>query len=43
MENPPKRFVAGIDTVEGILAKGKKLIDDANSLYELSTNLGHED
>lgn len=41
MENPPKRFVAGSDAVDGIIAKGKQLIDDANAFFELSTGLGN--
>ena len=43
MEQPPKRWVAGKDAVEGIVAKGKQLIADATAFPELSITLGHDD
>jgi len=43
MEQPPKRWVAGKDAVEGIVAKGRQLIADATAFSELSTGLAHED
>lgn len=43
MQPPPKRWVAGKDAVEGIVAKGRQLIADATALPELSTGLGHDD
>ncbi|MFA4870425.1 MAG: SDR family oxidoreductase [Pedobacter sp.] len=42
-EKPPKRWVAGEDAVEGIIAKGRQLIADAEAFPELSTRLGHDD
>lgn len=43
MAQPPKRWVAGTDAVEGIAAKGRQLIADATAFAELSTRLAHED
>jgi hypothetical protein len=43
MEQPPRRWVAGKDAVEGIVAKGQQLIADATAFPELSTTLGHDD
>lgn len=43
MEQPPKRWVAGADAVEGIAAKGHQLIADATAFAELSARLGHDD
>ncbi|KUG09079.1 SDR family oxidoreductase [Solirubrum puertoriconensis] len=43
MEQPPKRWVAGTDAVEGITAKGRQLIADATAFSELSTGLAHAD
>jgi NAD(P)-dependent dehydrogenase (short-subunit alcohol dehydrogenase family) len=43
MKQPPKRWVAGEDAVEGIAAKGHQLIADATAFSELSTGLAHDD
>jgi NAD(P)-dependent dehydrogenase (short-subunit alcohol dehydrogenase family) len=43
MEQPPKRWVAGDDAVDGIVAKGRQLIADATAFPELSTGLAHDD
>ncbi|MEV5831624.1 hypothetical protein AB0L25_39290 [Spirillospora sp. NPDC052242] len=43
MEQPPKRWVAGEDSVEGIVAKGRQLVADATAFPELSTGLAHDD
>jgi NAD(P)-dependent dehydrogenase (short-subunit alcohol dehydrogenase family) len=43
MEQPPKRWVAGEDAVEGIIAKGRQLIADATAMPELSTGLAYDD
>jgi len=43
MQQPPKRWVAGEDAVEGITAKGRQLIADAIAFAELSTGLAHDD
>lgn len=43
MERPPKRWVAGEDSIEGIVAKGRQLVADATAFPELSTGLGHDD
>lgn len=43
MDQPPTRWVAGQDAVEGIVAKGHQLIADATALPELSTGLAHDD
>lgn len=43
MKQPPKRWVAGEDAVEGIAAKGRQLIADATAFSELSTGLAHDD
>lgn len=43
MKQPPKRWVAGEDAVEGISAKGSQLIANANAFRELSTGLAHDD
>ena len=42
MEQPPKRWVAGKDAVDGIIAKGHQLIADATAFPELSTELEHD-
>lgn len=43
MEQPPRRWVAGKDSVDAIVAKGKQLVDDATAYLDLSTGLSHED
>lgn len=43
MQPPPKRWVAGTDAVEAILAKGHQLIADATAFSELSNSLGRHD
>lgn len=43
MAQPPKRWVAGKDAVDGIIAKGHQLIAEANAFLELSTSLDHND
>jgi len=43
MKQPPKRWVAGEDAVEGIAAKGRQLIADATAFSELSIGLAHDD
>ena len=43
MDTPPKRWVAGQDAVDGIVAKAQQLIAAANALLELSTSLAHDD
>jgi len=43
MAHPPKRWVAGEDAVQGIVAKGQQLIADATAFPELSNTLSHDD
>lgn len=43
MEQPPRRWVAGKDAVDDVIAKGKQLVEDATAYLDLSTNLDHED
>jgi NAD(P)-dependent dehydrogenase (short-subunit alcohol dehydrogenase family) len=43
MDPPPRRWVAGQDAVEGIIAKGRQLVADATAFPALSTTLGHEE
>jgi len=43
MEQPPRRWVAGKDADEGIVAKGQQLIADATAFPELSITLGHDE
>lgn len=43
MEQPPKRWVAGKDAVDDVIAKGKQLVEDATAYFDLSTSLSHED
>lgn len=43
MEHPPRRWVAGQDAVDGIIAKAHRLIADASAFPELSTKLAHDD
>jgi hypothetical protein len=42
MQEPPKRWVAGSDAVEAIVAKGHQLVADATAFPELSTTLAHD-
>lgn len=42
MQEPPRRWVAGSDAVEGIIAKGHQLVADATAFPELSTTLAHD-
>jgi NAD(P)-dependent dehydrogenase (short-subunit alcohol dehydrogenase family) len=43
MDHPPRRWVAGQDAVDGITAKGHRLIADAATFHDLSTSLAHGD
>jgi NAD(P)-dependent dehydrogenase (short-subunit alcohol dehydrogenase family) len=43
MQPPPKRWVAGKDAYEAVIAKGHQLVADATAFTELSTELGHND
>jgi NAD(P)-dependent dehydrogenase (short-subunit alcohol dehydrogenase family) len=43
LDNPPERWVAGADSVSGVVAKGKLLIEQANAYPDLSTDLDHDD
>lgn len=43
IEQPPQRWVAGEDAIQGVIAKGRQLIADATALPELSTGLAHDD
>ncbi|MFD7776543.1 SDR family oxidoreductase [Streptomyces sp. NPDC059753] len=40
---PPLRFVAGADAIEGVEAKARELLAQAQASRELGGNLGHED
>ncbi|MFJ6438562.1 SDR family oxidoreductase [Streptomyces sp. NPDC091416] len=40
---PPLRFVAGADAIEGVEAKAKELLAQAQASRELGGNLGHDD
>lgn len=42
LPEPPERFVAGADAVEGVSAKGRLLIEQANAYLDLSTGLDHD-
>ncbi|WP_330350892.1 SDR family oxidoreductase [Streptomyces sp. NBC_00582] len=42
-ERPPLRFVAGADAVEGVSAKARELLAQAEASRELGGNLGHDD
>ena len=42
-DEPPLRWVAGADAVEGLEKKGQLLIDQANAYRELSSSLAHDD
>ncbi|NRG42633.1 SDR family oxidoreductase [Rathayibacter sp. VKM Ac-2835] len=41
LPEPPERWVAGDDSIEGVIQKGKQLITQANAHPELSRNLSH--
>ncbi|MDB7087192.1 hypothetical protein PM729_05750 [Enterococcus mundtii] len=43
MEQQPRRWVAGKDAVDDVIAKGKQLVADATAYLDLSTNLDYED
>lgn len=43
MDQPPRRWVAGQDAVNGIVAKAHRLIAEATAFPELSTTLSHDD
>ncbi|MFC9914973.1 SDR family oxidoreductase [Streptomyces sp. NPDC127197] len=40
---PPLRFVAGADAIEGVSAKARELLAQAEASRELGGNLGHDD
>ncbi|MFC9674441.1 SDR family oxidoreductase [Streptomyces sp. NPDC056949] len=40
---PPLRFVAGADAIEGVEAKARELLAQAQASRELGGNLGHDD
>jgi NAD(P)-dependent dehydrogenase (short-subunit alcohol dehydrogenase family) len=40
---PPQRWVAGQDAVQGVSAKGRQLLADAEASAELSPDLSHDD
>ncbi|MEU1008874.1 SDR family oxidoreductase [Streptomyces sp. NPDC005890] len=40
---PPQRFLAGADAIEGATAKAKELLAQAEASRELGGNLGHDD
>lgn len=42
-DRPPLRFVAGADAVEGVSAKARELLAQAEASRELGGNLGHDD
>ncbi|MFH8663252.1 SDR family oxidoreductase [Streptomyces afghaniensis] len=42
-DQPPLRFVAGADAIEGVSAKAKELLAQAEASHELGGNLGHDD
>jgi NAD(P)-dependent dehydrogenase (short-subunit alcohol dehydrogenase family) len=42
-EQPPLRFVAGADAIEGVSAKAQELLAQAEASRELGSNLGHDD
>lgn len=42
-EKPPLRFVAGADAIEGVEAKAKELLAQAQASRELGGNLAHDD
>ncbi|MEU0584546.1 SDR family oxidoreductase [Streptomyces sp. NPDC006132] len=42
-DQPPLRFLAGADAIEGATAKAKELLAQAEASRELGGNLGHDD
>ncbi|MFD5339498.1 SDR family oxidoreductase [Streptomyces hawaiiensis] len=42
-DQPPLRFVAGADAIEGVLAKARELLAQVEASRELGGNLGHDD
>jgi NAD(P)-dependent dehydrogenase (short-subunit alcohol dehydrogenase family) len=42
-DQPPLRFVAGADAIEGAVAKARELLAQAEASRELGGNLGHDD
>ncbi|MEW2812204.1 SDR family oxidoreductase [Streptomyces massasporeus] len=42
-EQPPLRFVAGADAIEGVTAKAQELLAQAEASREVGGNLGHDD
>ncbi|MDQ0578464.1 SDR family oxidoreductase [Streptomyces rishiriensis] len=42
-DQPPQRFLAGADAIEGATAKAKELLAQAEASRELGDNLGHDD
>ncbi|PZF84821.1 SDR family oxidoreductase [Jiangella anatolica] len=42
-DEPPLRFVAGADAIEGARAKAQELLDQADASRELGGNLAHDD
>ncbi|MFD5229032.1 SDR family oxidoreductase [Streptomyces qaidamensis] len=42
-DQPPLRFVAGADAIEGVSAKARELLTQVEASRELGGNLGHDD
>ncbi|MEU6223144.1 hypothetical protein [Streptomyces sp. NPDC047042] len=42
-DQPPLRFVAGADAIEGVSAKARELLAQADASRELGGDLGHAD
>ncbi|MET9819038.1 SDR family oxidoreductase [Streptomyces sp. NPDC006355] len=42
-DQPPLRFVAGADAIDGVSAKARELLAQAEASRELGGNLGHDD
>jgi NAD(P)-dependent dehydrogenase (short-subunit alcohol dehydrogenase family) len=42
-DQPPQRFLAGADAIEGATAKAQELLAQAEASRELGGNLGHDD
>ncbi|MFI7020812.1 SDR family oxidoreductase [Streptomyces sp. NPDC050164] len=42
-DQPPLRFVAGADAIEGVTAKAQELLSQVEASRELGGNLGHDD